>query len=331
MWTLDRLGRPKPASRGVIGHNDIDASPSRPELRAQLGSARCWQLLELWQVDWSAQIDRIDSLPSLSGPFTRSNRRDFLGAAELVFGGPGASILVQQHNRLVGYANKRTTHVRTCTRFEMGPSRRHQRRAQATLLVLVLAAAVAVATASSARAAFQPSPPAASRRRLALPRPSAAATTPEDEPIYQSFWEDGLAMLQATFPTTLLRIEDIPPELARARCALPAPKGNKQPGGGGGAGAGGETVVEVHAYRVPGVIRTARAAVLSTMPAALPPQVKESVAQTYNHQTRSSSHGSIPTTQTIPHDRSSTSSSSPTRPSTRPSSGPTSCSSQADT
>lgn len=78
-------------------------------------------------------------------------------------------------------------------------------------------------------------------------------------------------MLQDAFPATLERIDDLPAELTRAECALSA-KGGKQ-GQQQQGQAGCKTVVEVHAFRVPGVIRMARAAVLSTTPATLPPQV----------------------------------------------------------
>lgn len=73
-------------------------------------------------------------------------------------------------------------------------------------------------------------------------------------------------MLHDAFPTALEKVEDIPAELATAHCALPS-KGGKT------GQATGSTVVDIHAYRVPGVIRLARAAVLRTTPAALPPQV----------------------------------------------------------
>jgi hypothetical protein len=74
-------------------------------------------------------------------------------------------------------------------------------------------------------------------------------------------------MLQDAFPTSLERVEDIPAELAAAECALASKQQQQQQ-------PGGRTRVEVQAFRVPGMIRMARAAVLSTTPTALPPQVR---------------------------------------------------------
>ncbi len=108
---------------------------------------------------------------------------------------------------------------------------------------------------------------------------AAAANLNDDTqqaPIYQGFWQEGLSMLQAAFPSTLEPVLDIPAELAAAECALPgkaaAAAAAAAAATGGGSGSGG-TRVEVHAFSVPGTIRRARAAVLSTTPTTLPPQV----------------------------------------------------------
>lgn len=81
--------------------------------------------------------------------------------------------------------------------------------------------------------------------------------------IYEGFWHEAKAMMDARQSSLPWKSQTIPFDLQRKVCTTPA-KGKRLET---------VTVAEVFAYTVPGRIRQARAAVLSTIPEEAPPKV----------------------------------------------------------